>query len=68
MAKTTVDLPEALHRTLRVKAAIENRSMNDIVVAAVKGYLHNFRLEPGMLEVETIARSSGAEQLQNQEV
>jgi hypothetical protein len=68
MAKTTVDLPEALHRTLRVKAALENRSMNDIVVAAVKGYLHNFRLEPGMLEVETVSRSAGAEQLQTREV
>jgi hypothetical protein len=68
MAKTTVDLPEALHRTLRVKAAIENCSMNDIVVAAVKGYLRNFRLEPGMLEVETLSRPVGAEQLQNQEV
>ena len=30
MAKTTVELPEVLHRTLRVKAAVENRSMNDI--------------------------------------
>jgi plasmid stability protein len=68
MAKTTVDLPEALHRTLRVKAALENRSMNDIVVAAVKGYLHNFRIEPGMLEVETIARSAPAEQLSTKEV
>jgi plasmid stability protein len=56
MAKTTVELPEVLHRKLRVKAAIENCSMNDIVVAALKGYLHNFRLEPGMLEVESIPR------------
>lgn len=53
MAKTTVELPEALHRKLRVKAALENRSMNDIVLAALKGYLHNFRLEPEMLERET---------------
>jgi len=68
MAKTTVDLPEALHRTLRVKAALENCSMNDIVVAAVKGYLRNFRLEPGMLEVETVNRSASAEHLQTQEV
>jgi plasmid stability protein len=68
MAKTTVDLPDALHRTLRVKAALENRSMNEIVIAAVKGYLHNFRLEPGMLEVETVNRSAPAEQLQAQEV
>jgi plasmid stability protein len=55
MAKTTVELPEALHRKLRVKAALENRSMNDIVLAALKGYLHNFRLEPEMLEVETVS-------------
>ena len=54
MAKTTVELPEVLHRKLRVKAALENRSMNDIVVTAVKGYLHNFRLDPGMLEVESV--------------
>jgi plasmid stability protein len=56
MAKTTVELPEVLHRKLRVKAALENRSMNDIVVAALKSYLHNFRLEPGMLEVESVPR------------
>lgn len=68
VTKTTVDLPETLHRTLRVKAALENRSMNEIVVAAVKGYLHNFRLEPGMLEVETVNRSLGAEQLRTTEV
>jgi len=62
MAKTTVELPEVLHRTLRVKAALESRSMNDIIVAAVKGYLHNFRLEPNMLEVETIPRKPQTEQ------
>jgi plasmid stability protein len=62
MAKTTVDLPEVLHRKLRVKAAVESRSMNDIIVAAVKGYLDSFRigpelLEPELLAVETIPRS-----------
>jgi plasmid stability protein len=54
MAKTTVELPESIHRKLRVKAALENRSMNEIVFAALKNYLHNFRLEPEMLEVETV--------------
>jgi plasmid stability protein len=54
LAKTTVELPEAIHRKLRVKAALENRSMNEIVLAALKTYLHNFRLEPEMLEVETV--------------
>jgi plasmid stability protein len=58
MAKTTVDLPEVLHRKLRVKAALENRSMNDIVIAAVKGYLHNFRVDPDMLEIETLTQSA----------
>jgi plasmid stability protein len=67
MAKTTVELPEVLHRTLRVKAALENRSMNDIVIAALMGYLRNFRLEPGMLEVETIARGQTAEQSASKE-
>jgi plasmid stability protein len=56
MAKTTVELPDGLHRKLRVKAALENRSMNEIMIAAVKGYLQNFRLEPEMLEVETVPR------------
>ena len=41
MAKTTVELPEAIHQKLRVKAALENSSMNDIVVAALQGYLRN---------------------------
>lgn len=56
MAKTTVELPEVLHRKLRVKAALENSSMNDILVAALKGYLHNFRVEPEMLEIENGSR------------
>lgn len=55
MAKTTVELPDALHRTLRVKAAVENRSMNEIVITALRNYLDTFRLEPGMLEVETVS-------------
>ena len=54
MAKTTVELPEGLHRKLRVKAALENCSMNDILVAALKDYLHSFSFEPGMLEVESV--------------
>jgi plasmid stability protein len=62
MAKTTVELPEVLHRKLRVKAAVENRSMNEIIVAALKGYLHNFRLEPDMLEVETVSRDGSVDQ------
>ncbi len=53
MAKTTVELPDVLHRKLRVKAAMENRSMNDIVLAALGNYLLNFRVEPEMFEMET---------------
>ena len=68
MAKTTVELPEVLHRKLRVKAALENRSMNDIVIAAVKGYLHNFRVDPEMFEVETVARPGSAEGAMSKEV
>jgi plasmid stability protein len=56
MAKTTVDLPEGLHRTLRVKAALEQRSMNEIVLEALQAYLQEFRLTPELLEVETVAR------------
>ena len=59
MAKTTVELPEALHRTLRVKAAMENRSMNEIVLAALRGYLQNFKIEPEFLEVETVPARDG---------
>ena len=53
MAKTTVELPDRLHRTLRVKAALERCSMNDIVVSALHGYLRTFRLDPGLFEGET---------------
>jgi len=60
MAKTTVDLPETLHRKLRVKAALENRSMNEIVLTALNGYLDNFRLSQDLPEVETVA--AGARQ------
>ena len=62
MAKTTVELPEVLHRKLRVKAALENRSMNEIVIDALRGYLHEFRLEPSMLEVETVTRAVNSQQ------
>jgi plasmid stability protein len=68
MAKTTVELPEAIHRTLRVKAALENRSMNEIVLAALKNYLHNFRLEPEMLEVETVSNGRNAKRSVSKEV
>ena len=67
MAKTTVELPEVLHRKLRVKAALENRSMNDIMIAAVTGYLNDFRLEPGMLEVETVTTNGSMDRLGNKE-
>jgi plasmid stability protein len=68
MAKTTVELPDVLHRKLRVKAALENRSMNDIVVSALKGYLQNFRVEPAMLEVESVSRERGTEHTHPKEV
>jgi len=53
---------------LRVMAAVESRSMNDIVVAAVQGYLRNFRLEPDMLEMETVFRDRGAGETVSKEV
>lgn len=68
MAKTTVELPEAIHRKLRVKAALENRSMNEIVLAALKNYLHNFRLEPEMLEVETVSNGRDTKRTVSKEV
>jgi len=68
MAKTTVDLPDVLHRKLRVKATLENRSMNDIVVAALQGSLHGFRLEPDMLEVETVSNHPSVPQTVSKEV
>lgn len=68
MAKTTVELPEALHRKLRVKAALDNCSMNEILVAALKDYLHSFTFEPGMLEVETISLDRAAARAAAKEV
>lgn len=68
MAKTTVELPETIHRKLRVKAALENRSMNEIVLAALKNYLHNFRLEPEMLEVETVSHDRSTKRSVSKEV
>jgi plasmid stability protein len=62
MAKTTVELPEVLHRKLRVKAALENCSMNDIVVDALQDYLQSFRFEPSMLEVEKVPRTGRSQQ------
>ncbi|HZU11829.1 MAG TPA: Arc family DNA-binding protein [Chloroflexota bacterium] len=56
MAKTTVELPDGLHRTLRVKAALDDRSMNDIIIEALQTHLSGFRIEPGMLEIEEVSR------------
>jgi hypothetical protein len=67
MAKTTVELPAVLHKKLRVKAALENCSMNDIIVAALRGHLHNFRLEPGMLEMESVPRERNADRTVSKE-
>ena len=67
MAKTTVELPEVIHRKLRVKAALENRSMNEIVLAALRTYLHNFRLEPEMLDVETVSTDRGTKRTVSKE-
>lgn len=55
-AKTTVKLSARLHRTLRVKAAVEERTINDIVVECVETCLGDFHLDPAMLEVETPPR------------
>jgi plasmid stability protein len=61
MAKTTVELPESLHRTLRVKAAMENQSMNAIILAALRSYLESFRIDPAVFEVETVPTPQRAE-------
>jgi plasmid stability protein len=58
MAKTTVELPEAIHRKLRVKAALDNSSMNDIVVAALNTYLHGLQIDAQVLQVDTLPKSS----------
>ena len=51
--KTTIELPASLHRKLRVKAAVEDRTINDIMVDCVQQCVGDFNLEPGMLDVET---------------
>jgi plasmid stability protein len=56
VAKTTVELPERLHRKLRVKAALDGRSMNELLVEAVEASLQDFRVQPEMLEVESVPR------------
>lgn len=68
MAKTTVELPDALHRKLRVMAALENRSMNDIVIAAVKSHLKDYRVDPDRLEVETVPIKRNADSVSTKEV
>ena len=57
MAKTTVELPDVLHRKLRVKAALEACSMNELIVEALQGYLRDFRFEPELLEIEIVPRN-----------
>lgn len=45
VAKTTIELPEDVHRTLRVKAALEQRSMNAIILEAITDLLGDFHVE-----------------------
>jgi plasmid stability protein len=45
VAKTTIELPEDVHRTLRVKAALEQRSMNAIILEAIDDLLGDFHVE-----------------------
>jgi predicted HicB family RNase H-like nuclease len=35
----TIRIPEALHRDLKIKAATEGRSMNDIVEGLISAYV-----------------------------
>jgi hypothetical protein len=55
-AKTTIELPSGLHTKLRLKAALEDRSINDIMVDCTQECLADFRLDPDALEVETVER------------
>ena len=61
MAKTTVDLPAGLHRTLRLKAAVESRSMSEIIVTALEAHLHTFHVEQSVLDKESIPRDRSVE-------
>lgn len=38
--RLTVDLPNDLHQDLKVQAAKENRTMKDVTMEALKGYLN----------------------------
>jgi hypothetical protein len=58
-AKTTIELPAPLHRKLRVKAAVEDRTINDIMVDCVQQCVGNFNLDPGTLDVETVSPDHG---------
>ncbi len=42
--------------------------MNEIVLAALKNYLHNFRLEPEMLEVESVTHDRSTKRTVSKEV
>jgi predicted HicB family RNase H-like nuclease len=55
-AKTTVELPELLHRKLRVKAAVERRTINEIVVDCLQECFGDLRIDPETFEVETVPR------------
>lgn len=39
MRKTTLRLPEDLHRRLKIRAVQENRQMSDLLIDAVERYL-----------------------------
>jgi hypothetical protein len=67
MAKTTVELPEVIHRKLRVKAALENSSMNEVVVEALKRHLHNLRIEPGVPDIDSVAKVNQTQTVSSKE-
>jgi predicted transcriptional regulator len=65
MTKTTIDLPESMHRRLRVAAVLEGRSMNAIVLQAITDYLQAISFQSQLRELgdahEQGLRSEGLE-------
>lgn len=39
LKRTTIYLPKEIHKELKIKAALENNSMTDIIISAIKNYL-----------------------------
>ena len=55
LKRVTVVIPPDLHKELKLKSVTDDRTMNDLILTAVRQYLHKTESTENYVAVETIA-------------